>query len=124
MKTERSQRGFTLVEMLVAFAIMAISLVAISSGLIGSGNANETALLALEAQSRLVEIGTTVPLEPSGVERRLDPDGRWTFRTVPVTGFFGGDGSVPLYEVQLTGRGESGRMFTLRSYRVGFDGGS
>lgn len=124
MKSSQFQRGFTLVEVLVALAILALSLTAIyravSTGLVSGGRANEQALLALEAQSRLAEIGTVVALEPSGIARPLDADGRWSMQATPVSGLFGAERSngVQLYDVELTGRTSTGTVLSFHTYKL------
>ncbi len=73
-------RGFTLLEVLVAFTILAVALVALlrafSSGLRGL-DAAETASIAVQhARSKMAEVGSTIPLEAGaghgrGARRRL-----------------------------------------------------
>ncbi len=77
-----SQRGFTLLEALVAFAIMAIAFTALlqafGTGLGGLDRAERHALAALQARSKLAEVGVLIPLEAGRSEGELPEGGRWS----------------------------------------------
>lgn len=91
MATERRRRGrqdgcagFTLLEVIVAFAIVALALVVLlgvfSQGLSGSAASERTSLALLRAESRLAALGVSAPLD-AGRRDGAYPDGaRW--RTV------------------------------------------
>lgn len=123
-KPAQDQGGFTLVELLAAFAILTVALVSIlrafSTGVSGADKANELAFLALEARSKMALIGTTIPLAPDGTERKLE--GSWNFRTDEANDLFGNiasDSRFQLYLVELTGKTKSGQVMKFRSYKLG-----
>lgn len=76
-----NQRGFTLIEVLIAFAILAMLLGAIyqtfSSGLDASVRAERRAAAALHAQSVLAALGSDGPLEEGASTGELDGGYRW-----------------------------------------------
>lgn len=77
----RDERGFTLLEILIAFAIVAIGLGTISIGIalaMRSDVRTQDNLAALSlAQSRLESIGTAEPLVPGRREGRVGRKFRW-----------------------------------------------
>ena len=118
-------RGFTLLEVLVAFTILAVGLVALlrafSSGLRGL-DAAETASIAVQhARSKMAEVGSVMPLEPGAEEGAFDDDFRWRVAIEPHEL---GDGAaaeaLPLlpYEIEVTVTGSRGGAVTLRSLRL------
>ncbi len=120
-----NSRGFTLLEVLVAFTILAVGLVALlrafSSGLRGL-DAAETASIAVQhARSKMAEIGSVIPLEPGAEEGAFADGFRWRVMIEPHEL---GDGAaaetLPLlpYEVEVTVTGSRGGTVTLRSLRL------
>ncbi len=77
----RDQRGFTLIEVLVAFAVLAMLLGAIyqtfSSGLNASARAERRAVAALHAQSVLAALGSGEPISQGEATGELDGGYRW-----------------------------------------------
>lgn len=75
------QRGFTLIEVLVAFAVLAMLLGAIyqtfSSGLNASARAERRAVAALHAQSVLAAVGADGPISQGEATGELDGGYRW-----------------------------------------------
>jgi len=86
----RAQRGFTMLEVLVAFLLAAMLLAVIlsgfSTGLSGLSRTAKTAQAALIAQSRLAELGIVEPLEEgeySGISEDSQVPYRWQVRVQP-----------------------------------------
>lgn len=80
-RSARDQRGFTLIEVLVAFAVLAMLLGAIyqtfSSGLNASARAERRAVAALHAQSVLAALGSGEPISQGEATGELDGGYRW-----------------------------------------------
>lgn len=77
----RSRRGFTLLEVLIAFTILALSLAVImqafSTGFNSLEKARAHAVVALQARSKLAELGQTIPLEPGELNGEFDDGTVW-----------------------------------------------
>ena len=83
---EQSQNGFTLIEVLVAFTILSISLIILFRS-IGVGAQNygyvERKTIALRlAQSKLASVGYDIPLKVGNVKGRED-NMQWMIKMVP-----------------------------------------
>ncbi|MBN6152657.1 prepilin-type N-terminal cleavage/methylation domain-containing protein [Xanthomonas sp. AmX2] len=84
----RSQRGYTLIEVIVAFALLALALTLLLGSLSGAARqvkrADELSRATLYAQSLLAEQGTEQPLQP-GREQGSFEQGRyrWTLEVAP-----------------------------------------
>jgi len=76
-----SRAGFTLLEVLIAFAILALTLIAayqlLGTGLRGSERAERVTLALLAAESKLAEIGVGLPLGAGRSGGALDGGYRW-----------------------------------------------
>jgi general secretion pathway protein I len=126
----RRAGGFTLLEILVAFTILAIALTAIiqafSQGLRASSVAEERATLVMLARSKLAEVGHSIPLEETEQSGDFEDGLGWqlTIRSPQDSGQDGeldlGEGTdLRAYEVTLRiHRGERS-LFEVRSFRVG-----
>lgn len=120
--------GFTLVEVIVAFTILAIALVALmqafSGGLRGLSAVESQALALAHARTKLEEVGVTMPLAPGAFEDEFDDGYRWRVTiapspTQPDSAFAAP--ALQLYAVQVEitpGRGGTGGV-TLNSLRLG-----
>lgn len=79
--TRSSSRGFTLLEVIVAFSIAAISLGALlaifSTGLRNSRVTREYSVAVALAESKLAEIGTVEPLQQTPLEGQFDDKYSW-----------------------------------------------
>lgn len=77
----KSQQGFSLLEILVAFAILAVSLGVLlqifSTGLRSATLAEDYSKATLHAQSLLAALGTEIPLTEGVIEGRIDDRFRW-----------------------------------------------
>lgn len=83
------QRGFTILEVLVAFLVAALLLAVIlsgfSTGLSSLARADRMSQAALVAQSRIAELGVVEPLEEGELSGRDDQHGdyRWQVSVQP-----------------------------------------
>lgn len=120
-----SASGFTLIEVLVALAIAALGLgllmAATGSGLESSVAAGRYTRAISHAQSRLAQIGLTLPLK-RGESFGDEGDGfRWRVHIDDPLAH-GNGGSVALYPVTVTESWQSGaqqKKLSLYSERVG-----
>ncbi|MET1079718.1 MAG: prepilin-type N-terminal cleavage/methylation domain-containing protein [Pseudomonas sp.] len=124
------QRGFTILEVLVAFLVAALLLTTIMSAFAGGMSnlfrADRLSVAALVAQSRMAEVGVTGPLRPGVFEGQdaADPNYRWRIDVAPMDWDYATDfaaaGGV-LYRVQVSvfwrsvGRDSSFILTSLRS---------
>lgn len=90
----REDEGFTLVEMLVAFVIMAVVAAmlyrGLSSGLRASKAADGSEAALLVAKARLASLGVETPLQP-GTQEGRDGDVAWEIATRPYIAADGAD---------------------------------
>jgi general secretion pathway protein I len=126
MTAPRKANGFTLVEILVAFAIMALMLGALlqtfGAGLRSLGLAESYANAALYARSKAAEIGQTIPLETGEHSGDLDNGFRWRAVIEPydpatVEGILGGP-RLAGFAVEVTVSWEDERAVSLRTLRL------
>lgn len=122
------ERGFTLIEVLVALLIAAIGLGALFQGSLGGLRAADLAGRTEEAvsraRSRLAVLGQGAPL---AAEDRSGDDGggyRWRVRVAPLATRPGAAGELSqvLYDVAVTiawGSGGTAREVTLQTRRLG-----
>ncbi len=129
MRRLHPRGGFTLLEVLIAFTILAVSLTvllqAMSTGLRGLGAAEASATAMMHARSKLDEVGTSIALEVgrqegefadgyrwTAVVRPHRPDARFDPELVP------GLRAIP-YEVDVTVSWDQGKSVTLKTLRLG-----
>lgn len=131
MNRSKRQRGFTLIEVVVAFGLLALALTLLLGSLSGAARqiqrANLSGRAALHAQTLLAQVGAGAPLTPGHQDGELD-EGRyhwtldivpWTDPRLPTDGAMS-VGAARLLEVQLTVRwGERpGEALQWRSLRL------
>ncbi|HET6518572.1 MAG TPA: prepilin-type N-terminal cleavage/methylation domain-containing protein [Geminicoccaceae bacterium] len=103
----RAAAGFTLIEVLIAFVILALALGALlpgfSTGLRGLDTADDYATAALLAESRLAAVGREEPLEEGTTAGEFDDRFRWRLDVTALPGA-DPDGVLPVlpYGVVLT----------------------
>ncbi|SDU36116.1 prepilin-type N-terminal cleavage/methylation domain-containing protein [Halopseudomonas salegens] len=109
-RSSRRERGFTLLEVLVAFVVatllLTVLLRAFSSGLTGLARVDRLSMAALVAQSRLAEVGVTEPLQPGTYQGSEDTDYEfsWEVDIRPLDWEYAGllsDQSRVLYRVEV-----------------------
>jgi general secretion pathway protein I len=125
LPTDRPQSGFTLIEVLVALAIVAVSLIAIgqlmSTNFRGVGKLESHVALVQTAQTVLAtEVPQRSLLAPGTLNGRIG-NARWQIDVGPVSGEWGtGKAEVnwvpELVKVQV--RGPSGGSITLETVRL------
>ncbi len=125
-----SERGFTLLEVLVALAIAGLGLGALfeaaSGGLSGVDTAARHIAALRRGEGRLAELGITIPLA-EGQWSGADGDGyRWRMTVSPILSHAGGgDRTTPgrtLYAVEVWigwSLGRSTSSIRLDTYRLG-----
>lgn len=123
-RTRPGERGFTLIEVLIAFTIAALALAALfqafSTGMRSTEAAAARSVLLAEAENRLAGVGATIPLAP-GVREGRSGDRLWTVEIAPHVSATD-EGVAPfgpvLLEVLVTVRDGAGRVQRLRSLRI------
>ncbi len=124
----RGRAGFTLIEVLVAFAIVAVMLLALLEGstraLRSIERAGVHARLLAEAENRLAEMGALVPLRPGRIAGRTAAGDEWEVTVEPWMSAPGLDPDAlagkgfMLYRVWLFVRTADGSLQSLESVRM------
>jgi len=119
--TRRADSGFTLIEVLVAFAILAVTLTsvsgALSSGMMQERAADRATARVLEARSILDRIGTDLSLREPLWTGMLATGEPWSATVRPLSET--GDTPFAAYDVVLTVAGGNGPALTLRTLKLG-----
>lgn len=125
-RVTHGERGFTLLEILVAFAILAMALGGLMLAFTGSLRAvDRSAAMAratLQAQSLLDQVGISIPLDDGGAAGRFDDGTPWSVAIIP----FDADQrtqararSTLIYRVEVVVEPERMAPLTLTSLRLG-----
>lgn len=126
-----TQRGYTLIEVIVAFALLAMGLTLLLGTLSGSTRqvrwSADAGRAALHAQSLLDTVGITEPLQPGRRDGDFE-DGRyrWTLSIAPwqdpaLANLPQSPGDRLLYELDMAvqwGAGGPGQQLQVRSLRL------
>jgi len=124
MRPTERESGFTLIEVVVALAIaglgMALLIAATGSGLESSSAAARATQAARDAQSRLAQVGLTVPLKKG--DYFGDEGGGFRWRVHVGDSLAHGNGGAALYPVTVTESWQAGatpKTLSLYSERTG-----
>jgi len=125
MKPKRN-KGFTLIEVLIAFTILAlvlgVVLPTLSSGLSHQRIARLSTARVLAARSILDRVGADIALEEGEVDGALTTGEEWTLtvrRIDPDTGDTSGSGKLVAYLAELQIDGDDGRTLRLKTLKLG-----
>ena len=111
MPNQTQQQGFTLVEIIAAFTILAMTFMVVLEILSNSSantiKSSERTEIALEAGSIMAEIGITIPIEEGGVSGDFENGHRWDVTMSPYDISYEGDtvmdfAPIELYHITLT----------------------
>ena len=125
MKRQRTS-GFTLIEALVAFAILGLSLAVLfrsmSTGLTNEQVASGATARLLAGRSVLERVGIEIPLEQGITEGALDTGDDWILTLTRIAGESpepDGPLAAVLFRVDLTLTGTDGRSLHLSTFKLG-----
>ena len=123
---QRSDGGFTLLELLIAFAILAMGLAALiqafSHGIHASRAAEDRAIAMMLARSKLAEVGKSIPLEEGELADEFSDGFEWRLVIGAMDNSevaFQGGGAVQLYDVRLSIARNDKELLELHSLRLG-----
>ena len=110
MPNHSQQQGFTLIEIIAAFTILAMTFMVVLEILTNSSantiKSSERTEIALEAASKMAEIGVTIPIEEGGESGEFENGHRWDISMVPYDISYEGDtvmdfAPIELYQITL-----------------------
>lgn len=122
------QTGFSLLEIMVAFTLLALSLTVLMQAFGGGvhllGDAERFARAATLAQSQLARLGIDVPIAEGYTQGEWPPDYHWQMKVAPfyLPPPLAEHPSWQLFQVEVTvGWDEAGRLrvYRLTSLRIG-----
>nr|BAL55708.1 general secretion pathway protein I [uncultured Gammaproteobacteria bacterium] len=123
-----AERGFSLLEVVVAFTLMALSVAVLMQAFGGGarllGDAEQLARAATLAQSQLARVGTEIPLAAREYQGEWPKDLRFKLRVIPVapSPVLAGQARWQLFYVEVTVSWfEAGRpkTYSLTTLRIG-----
>jgi general secretion pathway protein I len=130
-RSSSSARGFTLIEVLVAFAILALTMAALmqlfATGLRGADAADRHLMAVMLARSVLDDVGTEIPIVAGEQSAEIEQGYRWTVRILrsgtipPVTN---PEWIAVPYEVQVEIAWNDRPVTTLTTLRLATEPGS
>ena len=122
----RRQRGFTLIEAVVAITILSVAMVALlqsfATGLHSLSTAEAYTLAAMQARSKLAELGTLVPFEEASGSGEFENGSTWSVEveSFEPEGPIGRrlDQKLMAHRIEVTVSWRGGRSITLKTLRV------
>jgi len=129
-KQRASGRGFTLVEILIAFAILAVALTgllrAFSGGLQATTKAERYSAAVLSARSVLERVGSEIPMQDGERSGRTEDGTEWSIRMRQLGGAIDATSDAPsgqdnpflLYEIVVTVVVSRQQPITLTTLRI------
>jgi general secretion pathway protein I len=130
-RSSNSARGFTLIEVLVAFAILALTMAALmqlfGTGLRSAGAADRHLMAVMLARSVLDDVGTEIPIVAGEQSAEIEQGYRWTVRILPsgtVAPVASPEWVATPYEVQVEITWNDRPVTTLTTLRLATQPGS
>ncbi len=123
----RRQKGFTLLEVLVAFTLLAATFATVLQIIAGSAKntvkASYNTKIALLSQSKMDELGLLEKLEEGATSGDFDERTSWELEVVPYDIVYEGDinqefSAVELMEVTLTVTSEAGSQTKVDQFKT------